>query len=226
MRLVVPSACGRARRGSPRAGRRCRLDALAAGQLGVVRLGAPVEAAAGRVRGAGQGGAEHDGVRAARDRLDDVARARHAAVGDDVHVAAAGLVHVVAAGRRDVGDRGRHRRVDAEGGAGGVGRAAAEADEHARRAGAHEVQRRRVGRAAADDHRHVELVDELLEVERLGPAGDVLGGDGRAADDEQVDPGVHDGLPELLGALRASARRRRSPRRADLARPARRSGRA
>src|SRR5665647_1880115 len=50
------------------------LDALAARELRVVRLRAPVETAAGGVGGAGQGGAEHDGVRAAGDRLDDVAR--------------------------------------------------------------------------------------------------------------------------------------------------------
>ncbi len=49
----------------------------------------------------------------------------------------------------------------------GVRGAAAEADEHARGAGAHEVQRGLVGGAAADDHGDVELVDELLEVERL-----------------------------------------------------------
>ena len=94
----------------------------------------------------------------------------HAAVGDDVHVAAARLVEVVAARAGDVGDAGRHRRVDAEGRAGGGRGSAAEADEHARRAGAHEVQGGRVGRRAADDDGNVELVDELLEVQRLGSA--------------------------------------------------------
>jgi hypothetical protein len=81
-------------------------------------------------------------------------------------------------------------------------RAAAEADEHAGRAGAHEVQCRLIGRTAADDHGDVELVDELFEVERLGLRGDVLGGDRRAADDEHVDARVDDGLGVLLGALR------------------------
>ena len=37
---------------------------------------------------------------------------------------------------------------------------------------------------------------------------DVLGGDRRAADDEEVDAGVDDGLVELLRALRARALRR------------------
>jgi len=81
-------------------------------------------------------------------------------------------------------------------------RASAESDEYAGRAGAHEVQRCGVGRGATDDDGNVELVDEALEVQRLGPAGDVFGRDGRAADDEEVATGFHHGLPELLGALR------------------------
>ena len=222
MRLVVPSA--------PRPGpsrisssepERADLDPLAAGQQAVVRLGAPVVAAAGRLGGPGERRAEHHGVGAAGDGLDDVAAAAHAAVGDDVDVAAAGLVHVVAPGRGDVGDRGGHRGVDAEHEAGGVGRAAAEADEHAGGAGAHQVQRRRVGGRTADDDRHVELVDELLEVQRLGAARDVLGRDGRAADDEQVDAGVDDGLPELLGALRGQGAGDGDAGVADLAQPLR-----
>ena len=117
--------------------------------------------------GARERRADHHRVGAAGDRLGQVAGAADAAVGDDVHVAAAGLVHVVAPRRGDVGDRRGHRHADAEDVARRVRGAAAEADEHAGRAGAHEVQRGLVRRAAADDHRHVELVDELLEVERL-----------------------------------------------------------
>ena len=62
---------------------------------------------------------------------------------------------------------------------------------------------------------HVELVDELLEVQRLGAAGDVLGRHRGAADHEDVGPGVDDRLLELRGALRGQPRPRRS-------RPARR----
>jgi hypothetical protein len=119
-----------------------------------------------------------------------------------VHVAAARLVEVVAARAGDVGDGRRHRRVDAEGRAGGRGRSAAEADEHTGRARAHEVQRRGVGGGAADDDGDVEVVDELLEVQRLGDARDVLGRHRGAADDEEVDAGGDDGLVELLRALR------------------------
>src|SRR5699024_8789333 len=121
-----------------------------------------------------------------RDGLDQVAGAAQAAVGDDVHVAAAGFVHVVAARGRDVGHRAGQRHRDPEGLLGGLGGAAAEAHQHTGRAGAHEVQGGGVGGAAAHDHRHIELVDESLEVQRLPPGGDVLRGDGGAADEEQV----------------------------------------
>ncbi len=84
----------------------------------------------------------------------------------------------------------------------GVRRAAAEADEDAGRAGAHQVQGRGVRGAAADDDRDVQLVDELLQVQRLVRTGHVLRGDRRTADDEDVHARVDDGLGELGRALR------------------------
>ena len=70
-------------------------------------------------------------------------------------------------------------------------RAGADADEHAGRAGAHEVERGLVAGAAADDHRDVERADERLEVERVvGAVGDVLGRHDRALDDQQVELGA------------------------------------
>jgi hypothetical protein len=193
--------CGSGRRGSRRA-HRPRPPRRA--HRGAARGGAPrapVEPATGRVGGARERRAEHHGIRTARDGLDEVTAGADTAVGDDVDVASAGLVEVVAPGRGDVGDGRGHRGVDAQGAPRRVGRAATEADEHAGRAGAHEVQGRGVGGRPTDDDRHVELVDEPLEVERLGAPRDVLGRDGGATDDEQVDPGIHDGLPQLLGAL-------------------------
>src|SRR5690606_12700629 len=71
--------------------RRADADALAARELRVVRLGTPVPAVARRLLGAREGRAEHHGVRAARDGLDEVARAPDAAVRDDVDVPAARL---------------------------------------------------------------------------------------------------------------------------------------
>src|SRR5262245_31218918 len=78
---------------------------------------------------------------------------------------------------------------------------AAEADQDAGSPGPHQVQSSRIGGDTADHNRNIQLVDELLEVERLGLARYMLGRHGRAADDKQVDTGVDDGLPELLGPL-------------------------
>src|SRR5699024_10869787 len=179
-------------------------------------LRAPVPALPGGFLRAGERGAEHDPIGPARDGFDEVAGVAHSAVGDDVDVAAAGFVEVVPAGGGDVGDGGGHRGVDAQGLAGRVRCAAAEAHEHARGAGAHEVQRGGVGRGAADDDGHVEFVDEPFEVERFGLGGDVFGGDGGAADDEQIHAGIDDRAPVLLGALRAEGTGDGHARLADL----------
>ena len=56
-------------------------------------------------------------------------------------------------------------------------------------AGPHQVQRRRIAGATADDHRHLAFGYVLLEVQRLLPAGDVLGGDHGALDDQDVEAG-------------------------------------
>ncbi len=69
-------------------------------------------------------------------------------------------------------------------------------------AGPHQVQAGVVGSAAADDTGHVEVGDELLEVERLGLRRDVLRGDHRALDDEDVEPGLERGLVVLGDLLR------------------------
>lgn len=81
----------------------------------------------------------------------------------------------------------------------------AEADEHAGSAGAHEVQGCGVGGGTADDDGDVEFVDELFEVERFRVRRHMLGRDRGAADDEDVDSGIDDGLVELLGPLRCQS---------------------
>jgi hypothetical protein len=83
------------------------------------------------------------------------------------------------------------------------------------------VERGGVRRGATDDHRDVELVDETLEVERLGACRDVLRRDRRASDDEEVRPRVHDRPPELLGSLRRQRSGHRDTGGADLAQPRR-----
>src|SRR5690606_24168594 len=140
---------------------RADLHPGAARQLRVVRLGTPVPAAAGGLLGARERRAEHDRIRAHRHRLHDVAARAQTAVRDHMHIAAPRLVEVITAGARDIRDRRRHRGVDAERGARRARRAAAEADEHARGARAHEVPGRGVGGGAADEQGYGELVDEL-----------------------------------------------------------------
>ncbi len=178
------------------------VGAEAARQRLVARLGAPVHALAGSLGGAGQRRAEHHRVGAKGERLDEAAGIAHAAVRDHLHVSTAGLVHVVAARLGDVRDGGGHRRVHADRVAVGGDRAAAEADKHAGSAGAHQMQGRGVVGRAADDDRHVKIVDELLQVQRLMVLGDMLGGHDGAADHEQVDAGLEHGGIVVLGALR------------------------
>ena len=68
-----------------------------------------------------------------------------------------------------------------------------DADEHADRAGTHQMQGGLVGGAPTDDDGNVELADEPLEVEGLAGLGHVLGGHHRALDDEQVELGLEQG---------------------------------
>ena len=117
--------------------------------------------------------ADHHRVGAAGDRLGDVAAGAHAAVGDHVAVAA-GLVQVLAARGRSIGDRGGLGHADPEHATGGARVAGADPDQHTDRARAHQVQGGGVGRAPAHDDGDVEAGDELLQVERLGAAGDML----------------------------------------------------
>ncbi len=64
-----------------------------------------------------------------------------------------------------------------------------------------------MGGAAADDDRHIQLVDELLQVQRLGLTRHVLGRHRRAADHEDVDACVDDGLVVAHGPLGRQPRR-------------------
>src|SRR5215207_77274 len=191
------------------------VDARAAGKVGMERRHPPVEPAARRLVRAGERGAEHHRVGAAGDRLGDVAAGPHAAVRDHVHVDA-GLVEVADASAGGVGDRSRLRHADSEDAAGRALMPGTHADEDADRARPHEMQRGRVRRAAADDDRQIELADELLEVQRLGGLGDVLGGHHRPLDDQDVELGVEHELGVALDALRRQGCARDHARRLDL----------
>ena len=82
--------------------------------------------------------------------------------------------------------------------------------------GPHQVQRGLVGGATADDHRHVQVVDELLEIQWGQVRRDMLGRHGGASDDEEVHAGIDHGLRVRLGVLRRQGARRRHPGLADL----------
>ena len=185
----------------PRWGTRTQVEC---GHVGAGGHRRPVPTAAGRVGGAGERRAEHDGVGTAGDGTGDVAAGVHAAVGDEVDVDA-GLVEVAHAGGAGVGNGGGERDPDAEGvGRGGVdGRA--DADEDAGGAGAHQVQRGLVAGAGPDEDRHVELADEGLQVQRLAAVGrglgDVLGRQDGGADHEHVQLGLDQAGQERLDAL-------------------------
>src|SRR5450759_4241498 len=73
------------------------LDPGPARQVGMMRLAAPVIAAAWRLRGAGERRGDHHRIRAQGQRFGDVAAASHATIRDHVHVPAAGLVEILPA---------------------------------------------------------------------------------------------------------------------------------
>jgi hypothetical protein len=160
-----------------------------------------VVAATGGLVGARQRRPDHHCVGAAGERLGHVAAVAHAAVGDDLDVLAR-LEHVLRAGSLDVGDRRGLRDADPQHSTRRARRARPDADEHAHGARPHEVQAGRVGGAAADDHGHRDLADELLEVERLGAGRYVLGRDHRALDHEDVEPRLESGLVVRAHPLR------------------------
>ena len=69
------------------------------------------------------------------------------------------------------------------------------------------MQGRGVIGGAADDDGHIQIVDKLLQVQRLVILGDMLGGDDRATDDEQVDARFENGRVIVLRALRRQCAR-------------------
>ena len=151
----------------------------------------------GRLGGRRQRCAHHHRVRSAHDRLGDVTAGGHAAVGDDVDVHAC-LVEVTHASGTRVGDGRGHGDADAQHPARRPGRTGTSADQHACRAGAHEVEGRLVRRAPADHHGDLVVTDEVLQVQGLAVARHVLRRHDRALDHEQIRFGTQDvrGQPE------------------------------
>src|SRR5260221_4334621 len=161
------------------------MNAGAAREVGVRRGHAPMIAAAGRFLGAGEGGADHDGIGTAGERLADVAALGHAAIGDD-RDGFPRFLEVGVAGRGAVDGRGDLRHAEPEDPARRAGRAGADADEDAGDAVLHEFKDDAVGNGVADDDRYLARLGEGGEVERLVLAGDVFDGRDGRLDDEEV----------------------------------------
>ncbi len=159
---------------------------------------APVVAPAGGAFRLGEGGADHDGVRAGGDGLAEVAALLDAAVGDDGHVAAGPLLVGIAGGGavNGGGDLGHAHAEHLAGGAGGAG---ADPDEDAGHALLHELEAGRVADAVADHDGHLDLLDHLRENEPAVALGDVAGGGDGGLDDEDIAAGFLDDGGEPLG---------------------------
>ena len=175
----------------------------------------PVESSRWRFDGTGERRADHHRVRATGESLGDIATLAHATVGDDVDVDTR-LVEVTHARTRDVGNRRRLGHANAEHRARRARVTWTDPDEDARRARAHEVQRRLITRAATHDDGQLEVADELLEIERLDGLGHVLGGDDRPLNNQDVESRVEDGLRHPLGSCGRHRRRRGDSRRLHL----------
>ncbi len=133
------------------------------------------------------------GVRSTCDGFDDRATRAHRTISDHVDVAASRLIHVVASSRGNVSNCRRHWHSDTEDVVRCVSCAAAESDENPSRTGPHEMKGCPIGRAATHDDGHIELKDELFEIQRLTGDSNMLGADRRAADDEYVHPSIDHG---------------------------------
>ena len=176
----------------------------------------PVVAAPGGLVGLGKRRADHHRVGPARDGLGHVAARPHSPVGDHVDVAA-GFAQMLHPGTGGIGDCGGLRHAHAQHASRRAGGSRPNAHEHTDRARAHQVQRRLVGGAAPHDHGDVERGDELLQIERLGTSGNVLGRDHRPLDHQDVQLGLQD-VPRVAGhALGGKGRRRDDAGLLDLA---------
>ena len=136
-----------------------------------------------------------------RERLADVGADAHAAVGDDRDAHAASP-HVLVTRGRDIG-RGSHlRHADAEHASCRACGARTDADQDARDAGLHQLERRLVMDAVADDDRDVACPDQLLERELVVRLGRMPRGEHCALDDKDVGACLLNDLGALLGSRR------------------------
>src|SRR5918992_4035188 len=195
-------------RANPRSPRKLRME----------RGHAPVETLPGCFVRPGKRGPDHDRVGAAGDGLGDIAAGAHPSVRDDVGIPA-GLVEVLHPGGGGIRDRRGLGNADPDDPPSGAGRPRPHTHQDAHRSGTHQVQRGRVRRAPADDHRDLEPGDEFLQVKRLGSGGDVLGRDHRSLDHQDVQLGPENQVGKLTNPLRRERSRGHHPAFSDLSDP-------
>ena len=163
------------------------VDARAARQVGVWRRHAPVEALRGRLLGARERRADHHRVGTGGERLADVGADAHAAVRDDRDAHAA-TTHVLVASRGHVGGRRDLRHADTQDAARRAGGPGSDADEDARDAGLHQLERGLVVDAVADHDGDVAGANQLVERQLVVGARRMARGEHGALDDETSAP--------------------------------------
>ena len=130
--------------------------------------------------------ADHRSIGATSEGLHDISARPHRSVGDHVDIATPRLVEVVASRGSNLSDSRCHGHSHTNNVGRGVTRSSTETNEHTRRTGTHQVQRRLPGTASTDDDRDVEIVNELLQIQFVPIRVHVLGGHGRSTDDDDV----------------------------------------
>ena len=114
----------------------------------------------------GEGAADHDGVRAAGERLADVAAFAHAAVGDDRNVARC-FLEISVARRGAIDRRGDLRDAEPKDAARSAGGARSDADQDRGRTAFHDLEGGVVTDGVADDDRDPHVAAKFRELERF-----------------------------------------------------------
>ena len=167
-----------------------------------MRLITPVPALPRCLGCARQGRADHHRIRAQSQRLHQVTGTAEPAVGNHMNIPSTGFVQIVRTGRSNIGNSGCHRRRNAQPLTGGHRGTAAEPHQNTGGTGAHQVLRLGVPCHAADHNRHIQLVNEFLEVQRFMRGRNMLCRDRSTANHEKIGTGLHHRFVMFLGVLR------------------------
>ena len=129
-----------------------------------------------------------------------------------MNIPSTGFVQIVRTGRSNIGNSGCHRRRNAQPLTGGHRGTAAEPHQNTGGTGAHQVLRLGVPCHAADHNRHIQLVNEFLEVQRFMRGRNMLRRDRSTANHEKIGTGLHHRFVMFLGVLRGKRARHNNTR--------------